>query len=107
LCFIVSKIDSSLNVARYIKTHPNLAAALAPEFESERNLNELYKQAIQKRIDAEQKQLLDQQLLEALARECRNQVTAVKKANSDVASSQKKRKRNEDGHPAGMIVTIS
>jgi hypothetical protein len=93
-------------VARYIKTHPNLAAALAPEFESERNLNELYKQAIQKRIDAEQKQLLDQQLLEALTRECRNQVTAVK-ANSDVASSQKKRKRNEDGHPAGMIVIIS
>jgi predicted translin family RNA/ssDNA-binding protein len=70
-------------------------------------LIELRNLTIQKRLDAEQKQELNQQLLGELQRECRNQVTAVKKANSDAASSQKKRKRNEDGHPAGMIVTIS
>lgn len=39
LCFIVSKTDSSLNISRYIKTHPNVEGALSYQVEMEKTYN--------------------------------------------------------------------
>jgi hypothetical protein len=99
----VSKTDSSLNVDRYIKTHPNVESTLAPEFENEKQWTSLLNEVGQLRLQTEENQKNSQQLARELTREY-NKHAAAKRAKEGETSSQKKRKRNEDGHPAGMIV---
>jgi hypothetical protein len=90
-------------VPRYIKTHPNVEAALAVEFKKEKELTDDLNQLYQWRLETEQKQKKNQQLREVLAREFKKLI-AAKKGNGDQTPSQKKRKRNEDGQPAGIII---
>ncbi|TVY80439.1 Nuclear GTPase SLIP-GC [Lachnellula suecica] len=65
LCFIVSKTDSSLNVPRYIKTHPNVEQLLASNFENEARFNERLARAKdycteRREIQAKNKAILDE-----------------------------------------------
>jgi uncharacterized protein (DUF1697 family) len=100
LCFIVSKTDSSLNVNRYIKTHPNVEESLESEFQKEQyKLDQLVKVrdycAERKEIQARNKELWVK-----LSKDLKQLPTAaIQKAK---VGRPKKRKRGSDV-PSGMF----
>lgn len=98
LCFIVSKTDVSLNMARYINTHKNVQAALAGEFEKEA----IIRAALQRSLDnynetiaAEAEKKESSKLVKKEIKELK-QLPSVEKYIVDSLTSGKKRKRNED-----------
>jgi hypothetical protein len=78
-------------------------AALAVEFKKEKEWNDDLNQLCHWRLETEHAQKNNQQLREDLTREFKKLV-AAKKGKGDQTTSQKKRKRNEEGQPAGMMV---
>jgi len=100
LCFIVSKTDSSLNVQRYIRTHPKVEELLGPEFQKEQlnqdRLNKVNDYCARRR----EIQATNKELVASLNKELKQLPTAAVK-NVKVGRP-KKRKRGTDG-PSGLF----
>ncbi|TVY88490.1 Nuclear GTPase SLIP-GC [Lachnellula willkommii] len=91
LCFIVSKTDSSLNIPRYIRTHPNMEAALSDDFEKEKQYNAVLNQAKEYCAERKQAQAISRALLDKLGKEYENMPQVVKLK----VGRPKKRKRDD------------
>jgi hypothetical protein len=92
LCFIVSKTDSSLTVDRYIKTHPNVAADLAPVLEKERELISMLDQAQKYCSEQKEAEAKHQQVFAEL----KNEVTKLQASGKKSKKPQQKRKRDSE-----------
>ncbi|KAH9214053.1 hypothetical protein DL95DRAFT_504805 [Leptodontidium sp. 2 PMI_412] len=96
LCFIVSKIDSSLNVARYIRNHPEVQDALFSEFEKEVRLKSKLDQANDIIDQKEQSQAANKKLVAELQSQLRKLGAQPKKSTGAGRGRGKKRKRDDD-----------
>ncbi|TVY41981.1 Nuclear GTPase SLIP-GC [Lachnellula occidentalis] len=97
LCFIVSKTDSSLNIPRYIRTHPNVEVALSDEFEMEARFNGLLNEAKEYCAERKEAQTITQALLNQLSMEYMNMPQAAKLK----VGRPKKRKRDDKDESSG------
>ncbi|EKD14365.1 uncharacterized protein L3040_008278 [Drepanopeziza brunnea f. sp. 'multigermtubi'] len=95
LCFIVSKTDSSLSMARYIKNHKNVEAMLKVEFEEQASLNNKLDRL---RIHCAEKKK-SQGAYEKLAKDLKKQMEVIVFKKSGSGDSPKKRKREDGEHP--------
>ncbi|KAI9046963.1 hypothetical protein LZ554_009038 [Drepanopeziza brunnea f. sp. 'monogermtubi'] len=91
LCFIVSKTDSSLSMARYIKNHKNVEAMLKVEFEEQASLNNKLDRL---RIHCAEKKK-SQGAYEKLAKDLKKQIEAI--ANKPGSGDSPKKRKREDG----------
>jgi len=101
LCFIVTKTDSSLNMQRYIKTHPNVEEDLEEEFEKEKNCQDLLIQAQDFCTDRKQNQEDNEKRLVVVKSEMKKLAAAIRKLpGGSEALATKKRKVGAEGPPS-------
>jgi hypothetical protein len=100
LCFVISKVDQSMSVDRYIRTHPNVNKDLAPIFEKQAKFHDLsnkmkifYNEQATLKTENENRMRLYKSELKS--------VTAAYKRLKD-SHTQQKRKRDELGQSSGM-----
>ena len=100
LCFIVSKTDSSLNISRYIRTHPNVEEALSEEFEKEKTYNLRLDKAQEFCTERKNIQASNRLLYDELSKEYKKLPEVGKKLK---VGRPKKRKRDDVEESPGIF----
>ena len=97
LCFVVSKIDSSLKVQRYLESHPNVEAELALVFKNEARLKGMLSQG-QKFCEREMGSKAEhEKALEILTKELRKLTPSSKKTTGGRSKGQKRKRVEQEG----------
>ena len=104
LCFIVSKIDSSLSVDRYIRTHQNVADLLGPVFEKEQEFRSKIEQCNGYYANMKALELKHQKEIAQFNAELRKIAAAFKKENGSKASQQKRKRGSQDEAPSKSML---
>ena len=99
LCFIVSKIDTSMTPERYVRTHPNVDLALGPIYEHQRELNENKAKGLQYRRNIEEAKSADRKRLAEINNGITRRIAAFNKCG---AKGGTKCKRGVNDDPLGM-----
>lgn len=102
-CFIVSKTDSSLNIPRYIRNHPNVESDLVGIVKMEKDYNEMLVKAREYCAVHRETQATNKILLDKLRKDYKNLPEAGKRSQ---VGRPKKRKANEMNGSSGMYPAL-
>ncbi|CAG8981462.1 hypothetical protein HYALB_00003032 [Hymenoscyphus albidus] len=100
VCFIVTKIDSSLKVDRYIREHPKVQEMLTDEFEKELRISEDIESIKVWCEERKKRQAEDNLLMSQLKKESKQLAKICKKPKK--AGRSKKRKAGDDGSESNL-----
>jgi hypothetical protein len=106
LCFVVSKIDSSLKVQRYIESHPNVEAELTPEFENEARWKGMLSQGqkfCEQKMDSKAEH---EKAFEILTKELKKLTASFKKTTGGRSKGQKRKRVEQEGAYSAISMSL-